>query len=276
MRGNVQNGFYVYEHWRPDTGACFYVGKGVKRRAWDFVKRNEHHKRITSKLRGVVDVVIISDNLTERDAFALETARIAYWRGAGCVLANKTDGGEGAAGHKMSDAAKARISSAHKGKTLTPEHRAKLSEGQRRRYSDPEERLRAGERSKGRKASPETIAKRAAKLRGRKMSEAACKALGDRMRGKIVSEHTRAKLRAANIGRKHSERSKKLSRANSPFKKAVRCLNTGAVFQSASEAARLLGVNKSHVAEICRGSSFRKSTRGLKFEYVCGGYEGGK
>jgi len=24
----IPNGFYVYEHWRSDTGACFYVGKG--------------------------------------------------------------------------------------------------------------------------------------------------------------------------------------------------------------------------------------------------------
>lgn len=24
--------FYVYEHWRPDKGECFYVGKGKKHR----------------------------------------------------------------------------------------------------------------------------------------------------------------------------------------------------------------------------------------------------
>lgn len=33
------NNFYVYEHWRPDTGVCFYVGKGKEKRAWDMKRR---------------------------------------------------------------------------------------------------------------------------------------------------------------------------------------------------------------------------------------------
>ena len=43
--------FYVYEHWRPDTGACFYVGKGNGDRAFRVKKnRNRHHANIVAKL----------------------------------------------------------------------------------------------------------------------------------------------------------------------------------------------------------------------------------
>lgn len=271
MRGNVHTikpaKFYVYEHWRLDTERCFYVGKGCGGRAWNFSTRSEHHKRVKAKA-GSVRVVVVADGLDESQALALEIARISHWRAEGHPLVNKTDGGEGTRGLRLSEGAKARISEAHRGKILTPEHRARLSEGQYRRYSDPAERARAGERSRGRKASPETIAKRVQKLRGRKMPEAARKALGDRMRGRVVSETTRAKLRQALRGRSPSDATKRKKQLASPHNKTVRCLDTGTVYLSASEAARALGVSKAHVAEICRGTSCRRSAKGYRFEYV--------
>ena len=36
---------YVYEHWRPDKGTCFYVGKPSKLRG---IKRDEEFKRKAS------------------------------------------------------------------------------------------------------------------------------------------------------------------------------------------------------------------------------------
>ena len=43
--------FYVYEHWRPDRGECFYVGKGHGRRAYDMRRgRNRWHKFMQEKL----------------------------------------------------------------------------------------------------------------------------------------------------------------------------------------------------------------------------------
>lgn len=262
--------FYVYEHWRLDTNACFYVGKGIGRRAWDMRKRNPHHRNITEKIGDQVDVVIVAERLPETEAFKLETERIAHWRAAGYQLANLTNGGEGASGFSVSAETKARISKAHKGKTLSSEHRIKLSEAQFRRFKNPEERARAGGRSKGRKQSAETVAKRAAKLRGRKMPQAFCDAIGDRMRGKTVSEATRGKIREALLGRVVSEEIKRKKQLYNPANRAVRCLNTGLVYVSASEAARVLNVSKTHVAEICRGNSVRKSAKGYRFEYVGG------
>ena len=45
--------------------------------------------------------------------------------------------------------------------------------------------------------------------------------------------------------------------------KTVICIETGVEYESASEAARQLGLNNSHISEICRGSDKR---------FTCGGY----
>jgi hypothetical protein len=75
--------FCVYEHWRPDKGICFYVGKGKPKRVKRFErKENERHLRILEKLakRGLrTEVKIIASGVSEDIAFALEKERIAYW-----------------------------------------------------------------------------------------------------------------------------------------------------------------------------------------------------
>lgn len=260
--------FYIYEHWREDKNVCFYVGKGTGRRAWNMHQRSEHHKRITGKLAGQIKVVIVADGLSEGLAFAAEIARISHWRAAGHPLVNQTDGGEGASGLVMTDEAKRRISEKHRGKKLSQEHRSALSAAQIRRFEKPAEREKVIARNTGRKQTPETIAKRSAKLTGRKMPQAFCEAIGARMRGRVVSEATRDKLRSANIGKRVSPTVIAKKRESSPAKKAVRCLDTGFEYASASEAARVLGLNKSHIAEVCRGRSSRKSAGGYHFKFA--------
>lgn len=101
----AENIFYVYEHWRPDRGECFYVGKGRGRRANELRNnRNRLHKFIQEKLSRLgtaVEVRIVADGLSESEAFALERERIALWRADGADLANWTDGGEGPSGYKQ-------------------------------------------------------------------------------------------------------------------------------------------------------------------------------
>ena len=102
----IANVFYVYEHWRPDRGECFYVGKGKGGRANELRhNRNRFHKFIQAKLSRLgtaVEVRIVADGLSESDAFTLERERIALWRSDGADLANWTDGGEGPSGYKQS------------------------------------------------------------------------------------------------------------------------------------------------------------------------------
>lgn len=62
--------FYVYFHKRPD-GTIFYVGKGHGNRAWVKKSRNNHWNNVVNK-HGGFDVEIVSENLTEQEAFAKE------------------------------------------------------------------------------------------------------------------------------------------------------------------------------------------------------------
>lgn len=97
--------FVVYTHLRPD-GSPFYVGKGVRSRAFCFAKsrRTKWHTNIVDKYgRENIGVVTIACE-HERMAFFLETAMIKNMRDSGESLANITDGGEGASGRKMTDA----------------------------------------------------------------------------------------------------------------------------------------------------------------------------
>jgi hypothetical protein len=176
--------FYVYEHWRLDRDECFYVGKGKGIRAYKMRDRNAHHRAIMAKLSregSGMEVRMVATGLTEDEAFALEVERIAFWREAGADLANRTDGGDGVSGLKMSDEAKAKMAA------------AKL----------------------GTKQSPETIAKRIAPLVGRKQPRHAVEICAEKRRGKALSEEHKAKLSAAHMGKTVSDAARaSLSAAN--------------------------------------------------------------
>ena len=53
-----------------------------------------------------VEVRIIEDGLTEKDALDREVERIAFWQTEGVRLANLTTGGEGTPGHTLTDETK--------------------------------------------------------------------------------------------------------------------------------------------------------------------------
>lgn len=125
--------FYVYEHWRLDRDECFYVGKGKAGRAYKMKGRNRHHMAIQAKLSRegfAIEVRIVKFGLSEPEAFELERERILFWKQAGADLANLTDGGEGPAGIRRSDEARARMSAARKGSIFSEAHLKKLSEAQ--------------------------------------------------------------------------------------------------------------------------------------------------
>ena len=94
--------FYVYVHRRKTDGRIFYVGKGSANRAWAMKRDyNPHWGRINKKHGTVVE--ICQYDMLEEDSFLLEGWLIAKFRHEGLILANLTDGGEGASGIKFSD-----------------------------------------------------------------------------------------------------------------------------------------------------------------------------
>lgn len=92
----------VYLHSRPD-GSVFYVGKGLRRRAFDFApsRRTLHHKNIVQKHGRVNIGVKVIPCASEQEAFWLERAHIKMRKSQGTALVNLTDGGEGASGRPV-------------------------------------------------------------------------------------------------------------------------------------------------------------------------------
>lgn len=121
--------FYVYEHWRPDKDLPFYIGKGKGGRAYIF-RRNRYYNRIVKKLSRLgmcVEVRMVRGNLSEAAALSLEIERIAFWRVSGISLTNKTNGGEGTSGLKLTVAHREKIGAAGRGRRASKETRAKMS-----------------------------------------------------------------------------------------------------------------------------------------------------
>lgn len=160
--------FYVYEHWRPDTGTCFYVGKGKDKRAWDMKNmRNRHHMAITSKLTSLgfcVDVRIVVDQISEETALNLEIDRIAMYGMEN--LSNMTSGGDGL--RNPSKETREKISQSQKARFAKPGARDAVSRQNKGRVTSEETKLKLAITSKGHRHSVETIEKMkvAAKVRG--------------------------------------------------------------------------------------------------------------
>ena len=132
--------FYVYEHIRNDVGAIFYVGKGSRKRAFLYGKRNQHWQNIVAKSGGF-SVRMVIENADEELAFLVETERIDQLKRLGANLCNMTDGGEGASGAKRSQETKNKLSEIRKnlpnsmlGKRHKAESRKKQSDMKQGKY----------------------------------------------------------------------------------------------------------------------------------------------
>lgn len=120
--------YVVYEHWRPDTNVCFYVGKGKLRRARTFEARNDRHGKIVAKLRRMglqPELRIVAKDLTAYGAIAMEVEQIARRRAEGVDLANYTNGGDGSPGCMKSSETRAKIAAKATGRVRSAESIAK-------------------------------------------------------------------------------------------------------------------------------------------------------
>ena len=203
------NIFYVYEHWRPDTDICFYVGKGYGNRAYRLNKRNKRHKAIVTKLSNLgmcVEIRLIESGLSEAIAFTKEISRIKFWRDVGVILANSTEGGEGVAGLKHSDETKEKLRQRSLGNIVIHSEETKKKIGIANSIAlkgrkNPEHSARM----KGRKCSEETKRKISLSGIGREFSEEVRAKISAGNKGQKRSEEARANMSAAHIGKKHSE-----------------------------------------------------------------------
>ena len=144
---------------------------------------------------------------------------------------NCTSGGQNC---KMSEETKEKISIGHKGQI--PWNKG-ISRNQ-------EEKLKISNSLKGNKLSKETKAKIS---KGNKGKEAWNK-------GKNMSVEFKEKVRTT------LRNSTKLKR------KRIICIDTGIIFESITEAARILGFNQANLSKVCNGH--RETINGLKFKFL--------
>lgn len=124
---NPPSGYYVYAYIRASNLTPYYIGKGSGNRAW--------HKTAgeIGKPRNSSLIIILEHDLTEIGALAIER-RIIAWYGRidinTGILRNKTDGGDGGNGIKLTPFQIQKLSDAKRGKKVKPrseEHRMRLS-----------------------------------------------------------------------------------------------------------------------------------------------------
>jgi hypothetical protein len=291
--------WYVYIHRKgselsvdpeaPNQGV-FYVGKGVKKRAWSVRDRNPHWKNIVKKHDYTVQIVEWFED--EQDAFGLEVYLIASYRVLDVKLANLTNGGEGVSGYVATLVQ--RWTSSLQGKirftTLEgkvhlekmrnaydkPEARANHSAGRRRWVSTPEGRADTAKRLAAAN-TPEIVAKRSASLRVKFKTDYGRTHL-EKMNAAANTPESRAKqIESLRIysqtpeGRAHTKR--RVEMTNSPeirLKRVVsmgcvpfECLQTGERFLIQRHAATRLNIDYKLLNAVLNGS--QKSTNGYTF-----------
>lgn len=200
--------FYVYEHWRTDKNVPFYVGKGYGNRAKNLDVRGNAHKAIREELAALgleIEIRFVSENMIEKDAFALEKEKIADWRAKGMPLVNLCSGGQGCSGYKHTPEAISKTVAFHTGKKRSAETRKKISDQVRSREVNHAviEMLASINRGKKRTFTEEHKAKIGVASKGRKMPSHVMEALKQSRKPRIQTQATKDKISVSNKGRKH-------------------------------------------------------------------------
>ena len=246
MNENENREFYVYVHIRLDNNTVFYVGKGHGNRAYNLSRgKGTHHDNIC-KACGC-KAVIIKDNLTESQAFRLESKMIKYYvitLGYGIniegyddydhelpYLTNFTWGGEGVSGRKHSEEEKQKMSKAKKGKKNSKEHNKNISKAK-----------------KGKKNSKEHNKNISKSLKGIQFSEERNKKISKSLKGIQFSEEHKQ-----NIGESVSGEKNGMWGKPSPNRSKVICITTGETFDSIKIAAEKYNIYCTSISHCCKG-----------------------
>jgi hypothetical protein len=205
--------FYVYEHWRSDTGLPFYVGKGKGGRANDLKARNSYHAKIVEKVLRLgfeVEVRFVKTSLDETTAYEFERERIAFWRSQGVAIVNFTNGGEGFSDPtgEIRKKISRSVSLANLGRIVSSETKKKIRESNRKIWSDPERLSSHSERLKSvwkpRPLSTQGRANISAAHKGKVHSHEDRAKRSAKLKGRVFSEEARAKMSAAKKGKRQT------------------------------------------------------------------------
>jgi hypothetical protein len=196
---NAENIFYVYAHYKADTGEIFYIGKGRDNRAYQKKKtdgRSEWWHRIVNK-HGYT-IKLLHENLSSEDALAKERELIQYYGRQDIStgpLINLTDGGEG--GLNVGELTRKKRSISVKKTTDDINYRKELSQRVKSQWdNNPERKQRVSEIVKAKLASDDARRKLSERVKKQWEKDLARK---ERMRewakNRVITPEYREKLR---------------------------------------------------------------------------------
>lgn len=229
--------FYTYIHRRASDGTPFYVGKGKGCRLNSRKNRNVYWHRVADKHGVIAEIVARWES--EADAMQHEIQLIDELRKSGAKLCNLTDGGEGMSGYLHREESKKQIGRSLLGRKASA-----------RQISAASHRMRGNQLFLGRKHSDETKQKISAGNKG--------KLAGSRSPryGKPLPDAQKAAISAAISGGKHWRA------------RAVRCVETGKVYETSRSAAEDIREGKYAGLNIARAArGVLKTAYGYRWEF---------
>lgn len=251
--------FFVYLHRRASDGRVFYVGKGCRYRHKSKWNRSAHWHNIVNKHGYTIEIV--QKDLSEAEAFVLEIELIAKYKDQG--LCNRTNGGEGASGVVVSEETRAKFREIRS----DPAYRNNISQKAKVRYKNPE--FKAAQKSIRKEAMnrPEVKEKlRQASLRQfsdpvarEKNRQSTIKQFSDPAARKLASEKATARFNTPEKRAAHAQA------------KAIRCIETGAVFGTSTLAAEWVTSvrgKKSDFSSIAKAARNGTTSYGYHWEYI--------
>lgn len=115
--------------------------------------------------------------------------------------------------------------------------------------------------------SDETRAKMSVSAKKRGVSASVRAAAKAYWTGRHQTEETKAKLRAANIGRSYSPDT--IARMkNSATKRRVQCVETGEIFRSLLDAQKRTGIDRTVISRCCAGKPHSKTAGGYHWRFL--------
>ena len=202
------NKFYVYAHYKTgEKDIPFYIGKGFGERAYkkSGKDRNKWWHNIVNKHGR--EVRLLAENLSENDAFWLETHLIGMFGRADLgngPLVNLTNGGEGNSGRisKLKGSKRPiefvnKTAKSNTGKKRTLEQRKTMSDSRRGYRASEETKMKQSVSMKGKNTK-----------KGRKLADSTKVKIGNASRGNTYRRGWPSPMK----GKKHTEQAKEKNR----------------------------------------------------------------
>ena len=292
----MERKFIIYKITNLINGKI-YIGKTIQRLS----KRMAQHRRTktTPLARAIkkytwekfkVDVVEECNDfkeLNEREKFWIAHYNCKVPEGY-----NLADGGEGPTGYAKPLETRKKISESRKGFKHTDETKRKMSEARKKYFENPEARENLARFARQRHHTDETKAKISAIGKGRHHTDEAKAKISAHNKGLKRSPESKANIieaakkraqteegkahllaaskKAVEMAKqglcKRSEETKRKISLSRKDKKRVRCIETGEIFESLSEAARKYNSRHSDISRACRG--LRNVAGGKHWEFV--------